>query len=110
MSKPEPNGKRQDDDRWADVRNRFGDIYKENPENARRSGRWATLRDRLGIAAVILALAVLGASGAASSRVDSSSSGVDDLNGKSRNASTRQKASAIIRSTRLSGAAGVIRA
>jgi hypothetical protein len=60
MSKPEPNGKRQDDDRWADVRNRFGDIYKENPENARRSGRWATLRDRLGIAAVILALAVLG--------------------------------------------------
>jgi hypothetical protein len=52
---------------------------------------------------------VVGAS-AASSRVLSSSRGVDERNGKSRNASTRQNASAIIRSTRLSGAAGVSRA
>ena len=60
MSKPELDGERQDDDRWADVRNRFGDIYKEEPENARRRGRWAALRDRLAIVAAILVLVALG--------------------------------------------------
>ena len=50
------------------------------------------------------------AASSSASRVLSSSSGVDDLNGKSRKASTRQKASAMMRRTRLSGAAGVSRA
>ena len=59
MSSPEPDKDQHGNDRWADIRNRFGDLYKE-PENPRRSRRWATFRDRLAIVAVILALALLG--------------------------------------------------
>jgi len=47
----------QDKDPWADVRARFGDIY-EKAEKAPR-GRWAAIKDRLAIVAVILVLAVM---------------------------------------------------
>jgi len=53
---------------------------------------------------------VLSAGAGLSRRVDSSSSGVVAFRGKSRNDNTRQKASAMMRRTRLSGAAGVRRA
>ena len=56
MSKPEPDN--QDKDHWADIRSRFGDIY-EKPQSGGK-GRWATIKDRLAIVAVILALALLG--------------------------------------------------
>lgn len=56
MSKPEIDD-RQDDARWADIRSRFGDIY-EKPQSGGK-GRWATIKDRLAIVAVILALALL---------------------------------------------------
>ena len=42
----------QDDDRWADVRARYQDILRENGKS-----RWAVVKDRLAIVAVILVLA-----------------------------------------------------
>ena len=59
MSSPEPDKDPRGKDRWADIRNRFGDIYK-GPEDPRSSRRWAIFRDRLAIVAVIVALALLG--------------------------------------------------
>lgn len=58
MSKHEPDN-HQDDERWADIRSRFGDIY-EKPEREPGKGRWAKIKDRLAIVAVILVLALLG--------------------------------------------------
>jgi len=59
MSKPEPDKNQQDDDRWADVKSRYADIY-EKPHNDAGKGRWAGLKDRLAIVAVILMLIILG--------------------------------------------------
>ncbi len=56
MSKPELDKSRQDDDRWADIRSRYADIYQA----PREGGRWASIKDRLAILAVILVLALLG--------------------------------------------------
>lgn len=53
---PHERDKPQDTDSWADIRSRYADIYQP----PRRSGRWAKLKDRLAIAAVILVLALLG--------------------------------------------------
>lgn len=53
---PDEPDKPQDTDPWADVRNRYADIYQ--PPG--RPGRWARAKDRLAIAAVILVLALLG--------------------------------------------------
>ena len=53
MSKHEPDNE-QDNDRWADVRSRFQDIYQ-----GQARGRWAVIKDRLAIVAVILVLAFL---------------------------------------------------
>lgn len=55
MSKPEFDKSRQDDDRWADIRSRYADIYQA----PREGGRWASIKDRLAILAVILVLALL---------------------------------------------------
>jgi len=43
-----------DSDPWADVKSRFQDVYKPTER-----GRWAVIKDRLAIVAVILALAFL---------------------------------------------------
>ena len=51
MSKDERN-----DDPWADVKNRFQDIYQSQGQ---KGGRLAAIKDRLAIVAVILALAFL---------------------------------------------------
>lgn len=48
--------KPQDTDNWADVRSRYADIYQA----PREGGRWASIKDRLAIVAVILVLALLG--------------------------------------------------
>ena len=48
-----------DDDRWADIRSRYSDIY-EKPDTGPGKGRWATVKDRLAMVAVILVLALLG--------------------------------------------------
>ena len=56
MSKPELDKNHQDDDRWADIRSRYADIF----ESPGRGGRWASIKDRLAILAVILVLALLG--------------------------------------------------
>ena len=56
MSKPELDKNQQDDDRWADIRSRYADIYQAPGEG----GRWASIKDRLAILAVILVLALLG--------------------------------------------------
>lgn len=53
---PQEPDKPQDTDSWADVRSRYADIYQ--PPRIR--GRWAHVRDRLAIVAVILVLALLG--------------------------------------------------
>ena len=47
----------QDNDPWADVRGRFGDVYEKAGKAPR--GRWAVIKDRLAITAVILVLAAL---------------------------------------------------
>lgn len=54
MSTPEPE-KPQDAEYLAQLNRRFGDIV--TPE--KKKGRWATLKDRLAIVAVILVLALL---------------------------------------------------
>ncbi|HWA37772.1 MAG TPA: hypothetical protein VG873_07915 [Burkholderiales bacterium] len=59
MSKPELDKNQKDDDRWADVKSRYADIY-EKPDPGAGKGRWASLKDRLAIVAVILVLALLG--------------------------------------------------
>ena len=46
-----------DKDPWADVRGRFGDIYETAGKAPR--GRWAAIKDRLAIVAVVLVLAIL---------------------------------------------------
>ena len=56
MLKPELDKNQQDDDRWADIRSRYADIYQA----PREGGRWASFKDRLAILAVILVLALLG--------------------------------------------------
>jgi hypothetical protein len=50
---PQEQDKPQDTDGWADVRGRYADIYQPQ----RKRGRWAGIKDRLAIIAVILALA-----------------------------------------------------
>jgi hypothetical protein len=54
MTEPQPEQK-PDDKYVADLKNRFGDIL-EKPAN---SGRWAVIKDRLAIIAVILVFAIL---------------------------------------------------
>ena len=44
----------QDDERWADLKSRFGDLNR-----GEQKGRWAVIKDRLAIVAVILVLAFL---------------------------------------------------
>jgi len=56
MLKPELDKNQQDDDRWADIRSRYADIYQAPG----KGGRWASIKDRLAILAVILVLALLG--------------------------------------------------
>lgn len=46
--------KPQDNDPWSDVRSRYEDIYRPAAR-----GRWAAMKDRLAIVAVILVLAFL---------------------------------------------------
>lgn len=53
---PDEPDKPQDTDSWADLRSRYSDIYQA----PRTPGRWASIKDRLAIAAVILVLALLG--------------------------------------------------
>jgi hypothetical protein len=53
MSKHEFDNQ-QDDERWADLRSRFADLGRRQ-----ESGRWAFIKDRLAIVAVILVLAFL---------------------------------------------------
>lgn len=48
--------KPQETDGWSDVRSRYADIYQP----PRRRVRWARVRDRLAIVAVLLVLALLG--------------------------------------------------
>jgi len=55
MTLPDEN-RQQGDDHWADIRSRYADIY-QSPE---QGGRWASIKDRLAILAVILVLALLG--------------------------------------------------
>ena len=52
MSKPELDN--QDDDPWADTRKRLEDVRRRPG-----GGRWASVKDRLAIVAVILVLAFL---------------------------------------------------
>ena len=52
---PRDKDKSQHTDDWADVRSRYADIY----EPQRKPGRWARVRDRLAIVAVVLVLAFL---------------------------------------------------
>ena len=52
MSKPEFDT--QDNEPWADIKMRLDDIGRRP-----QSGRWAVLKDRLAIVAVILVLAFL---------------------------------------------------
>jgi len=56
MLKAELDKNQQDDDRWADTRSRYADIYQAPG----KGGRWASIKDRLAILAVILVLALLG--------------------------------------------------
>ena len=56
MRLPPVTDNERNDERWADVRNRFQDIYANQ---GRKLGRWAAIKDRLAIVAVILALAFL---------------------------------------------------
>jgi hypothetical protein len=44
----------EDDDPWADVKDRFHDIYRPTVRT-----RWAAIKDRLALIAVVLALAFL---------------------------------------------------
>lgn len=52
MSKPEFDA--QDNEPWADIKKRLDDIGRRP-----QSGRWAVVKDRLAIVAVILVLAFL---------------------------------------------------
>ena len=52
------------DERWSDLRSRYGDLLQQRESGdlqsgERRSGRWAVVKDRLAIIAVILVLGVL---------------------------------------------------
>ncbi len=51
-SEPEPD-KQQDKEPWADIRARLEDLGRQQD-----SGRWAVIKDRLAIVAVILVLAL----------------------------------------------------
>jgi len=52
MSKPELDN--QDNDPWADIRKWRDDVHRRP-----QSGRWASVKDRLAIVAVVLVLAFL---------------------------------------------------
>ena len=52
---PREQDKPQDTDGWADVRGRYANIYQA----PKQGGRWASIKDRLAIVAVILVLAFL---------------------------------------------------
>jgi hypothetical protein len=54
MSKNELDDQ-QNDERWADLRSRFGDLNR----GEQKKGRWPVIKDRLAIVAVILVLAFL---------------------------------------------------
>lgn len=53
MSEQEPDT-RQEKDPWADIRARLDDLGRQQG-----GGRWAVVKDRLGMAAVILVLSLL---------------------------------------------------
>jgi hypothetical protein len=54
----------ENDERWSDLKSRYGDLLRQResagPEDEQdESGRWAVIKDRIAIAAVILVLALL---------------------------------------------------